>query len=46
MSETVPETLTPTHRAAPDWIILVIACVAQFMVVLDVSIVNVALPSM
>lgn len=34
------------HRAAPDWIILTIACLAQFMVVLDVSIVNVALPSM
>jgi len=34
------------HRFAPDWIILSIACVAQFMVVLDVSIVNVALPSM
>ena len=31
--------------AAPDWVILGIACVAQFMVVLDVSIVNVALPS-
>src|SRR5579875_2841077 len=29
----------------PDWMILTIACVAQFMVVLDVSIVNVALPS-
>ncbi len=29
----------------PDWIILAVACVAQFMVVLDVSIVNVALPS-
>lgn len=29
----------------PDWIVLAIACVAQFMVVLDVSIVNVALPS-
>lgn len=29
----------------PDWVILTIACVAQFMVVLDVSIVNVALPS-
>jgi EmrB/QacA subfamily drug resistance transporter len=29
----------------PDWVILAIACVAQFMVVLDVSIVNVALPS-
>jgi EmrB/QacA subfamily drug resistance transporter len=38
-------TLTPTGRRVPDWVILVIACVAQFMVVLDVSIVNVALPS-
>jgi len=36
----------PTHRHAPDWIILTIACLAQFMVVLDVSIVNVALPRM
>jgi EmrB/QacA subfamily drug resistance transporter len=32
-------------RQVPDWVILAIACVAQFMVVLDVSIVNVALPS-
>ena len=37
---------SPVHRHAPDWIILTIACLAQFMVVLDVSIVNVALPSM
>lgn len=37
---------TKVHRHAPDWIILTIACLAQFMVVLDVSIVNVALPSM
>jgi EmrB/QacA subfamily drug resistance transporter len=29
----------------PDWIVLTLACVAQFMVLLDVSIVNVALPS-
>jgi EmrB/QacA subfamily drug resistance transporter len=36
---------TPRGRTAPDWVILAIACVAQFMVVLDVSIVNVALPS-
>ena len=35
-----------TSRHAPDWLILSIACVAQFMVVLDVSIVNVALPHM
>ncbi|MBV9799543.1 MAG: MFS transporter, partial [Solirubrobacterales bacterium] len=27
------------------WLILVIACLAQFMVVLDATIVNVALPS-
>jgi EmrB/QacA subfamily drug resistance transporter len=33
-------------RDAPDWLILSIACIAQFMVVLDVSIVNVALPRM
>ncbi|HAM03449.1 MAG TPA: MFS transporter [Acidimicrobiaceae bacterium] len=33
------------RRPVPDWVILAIACVAQFMVVLDVSIVNVALPS-
>jgi EmrB/QacA subfamily drug resistance transporter len=30
---------------APDGLLLALACVAQFMVVLDVSIVNVALPS-
>jgi EmrB/QacA subfamily drug resistance transporter len=34
-----------SHRHTPDWLVLAIACVAQFMVVLDVSIVNVALPS-
>ncbi len=33
-------------RHAPDGLILAIACVAQFMVVLDVSVVNVALPDM
>ncbi len=37
---------TSTGRHAPDWLILSIACLAQFMVVLDVSIVNVALPRM
>jgi EmrB/QacA subfamily drug resistance transporter len=36
---------TPNGRRVPDWVILAVACVAQFMVVLDVSIVNVALPS-
>jgi len=37
---------TTTQRHTPDWLILSIACVAQFMVVLDVSVVNVALPHM
>ncbi len=36
---------TPGGRHTPDWLVLALACVAQFMVVLDVSIVNVALPS-
>ena len=40
------ETPNPAHRHAADWLILTIACVAQFMVVLDVSVVNVALPHM
>jgi EmrB/QacA subfamily drug resistance transporter len=31
---------------APPWAVLAICCIAQFMVVLDVSIVNVALPAM
>ena len=44
--ETELAATTSTYRHAPDWIILTIACLAQFMVVLDVSIVNVALPSM
>ena len=33
-------------RAAPTWAVLAVCCIAQFMVVLDVSIVNVALPKM
>ena len=40
LSLTTPRT-TPTSR----WVVLVIACLAQFMVVLDATIVNVALPS-
>jgi len=39
----VPVTAT---RRIPPWAVLLICCVAQFMVVLDVSIVNVALPQM
>lgn len=33
------------HHATNPWIILVLVCLAQFMVVLDATIVNVALPS-
>jgi EmrB/QacA subfamily drug resistance transporter len=36
---------TTAPRRTPDWLILTLACIAQFMVLLDVSIVNVALPS-
>ncbi|MCW2694579.1 MAG: transrane transport protein [Mycobacterium sp.] len=32
-------------RHVPDWLVLAIICVGQFMVVLDVSVVNVALPA-
>src|SRR4051794_13338463 len=32
-------------RRVPDWAVLALVCTAQFMVVLDVSVVNVALPS-
>ncbi len=35
----------PSERATNRWLILVIACLAQFMVVLDATVVNVALPS-
>jgi EmrB/QacA subfamily drug resistance transporter len=34
-----------TARRIPDWAVLALVCTAQFMVVLDVSVVNVALPS-
>lgn len=41
---TYRERMARERSAAPDWLILAVACSAQFMVVLDVSIVNVALP--
>jgi EmrB/QacA subfamily drug resistance transporter len=37
---------TTRVRAIPTWAVLAICCAAQFMVVLDVAIVNVALPQM
>ena len=40
-------TLAPTAETAPDrrWLVLVLVCIARFMVVLDATAVNVALPS-
>jgi EmrB/QacA subfamily drug resistance transporter len=38
--------LTNSHAHVPQWAVLAVACGAQFMVVLDISIVNVALPKM
>jgi EmrB/QacA subfamily drug resistance transporter len=35
-----------SKRTVPSWLVLAVCCAAQFMVVLDVSIVNVALPKM
>jgi EmrB/QacA subfamily drug resistance transporter len=45
MTEVLAPAAPPTSRATNRWLILVIACLAQFMVVLDATIVNVALPS-
>ncbi|MFF5566589.1 MFS transporter [Streptomyces sp. NPDC012623] len=46
-----PAESSPVHIAAPTraprtWAVVLIACAGQFLVVLDVSVVNVALPSM
>ncbi|QKV95234.1 MFS transporter [Streptomyces sp. NA02950] len=42
-----PATSPPAARAAPPvWSVLLAACAGQFLVVLDVSVVNVALPAM
>jgi EmrB/QacA subfamily drug resistance transporter len=40
-----PAASPPTTRG-PSWLLLAVVCVGQFMVVLDLSIVNVALPAM
>ena len=47
-SESPANTLTRGHaeaRTGPAWMVLALACACQFMVILDASIVNVALPS-
>jgi EmrB/QacA subfamily drug resistance transporter len=41
-----PEQARSPGRAVPGWAALAVCCLAQFMVVLDISIVNVALPQM
>jgi EmrB/QacA subfamily drug resistance transporter len=49
MEEIMTSTSTATQRARPHagpaWVVLALACACQFMVILDASIVNVALPS-
>ncbi|MFI9834290.1 MFS transporter [Streptomyces sp. NPDC051913] len=43
----VPTAAAPPRRTAPPaWVVVALACAGQFLVVLDVSVVNVALPSM
>lgn len=48
MSHTAPAPAGQRPPAAPDprrWRALVLLCLAQFMVILDVTVVNVALPA-
>ncbi len=45
MSASAPTAALKTPKASNRWLVLVIACMAQFMVVLDATVVNVALPS-
>ncbi len=45
MSLTAPAPSAEPQHAGNRWQVLVIACMAQFMVVLDATVVNVALPS-
>jgi EmrB/QacA subfamily drug resistance transporter len=47
MSATASAVISPPSaaRTSNRWVVLVLACMAQFMVVLDATVVNVALPS-
>ncbi|MEV7424556.1 DHA2 family efflux MFS transporter permease subunit [Streptomyces sp. NPDC091212] len=45
-AEASPVHITAPARAPRTWAVVLIACAGQFLVVLDVSVVNVALPSM
>ncbi|MGW6268641.1 MULTISPECIES: MFS transporter [unclassified Streptomyces] len=47
MVQTPPDTyIAAPRKSAPLWAVLLAACAGQFLVVLDVSVVNTALPSM
>ncbi|MFF7310826.1 DHA2 family efflux MFS transporter permease subunit [Streptomyces sp. NPDC008137] len=46
MLQTAERTRTPRRTAPPTWLVVALTCAGQFLVVLDVSVVNVALPSM
>ncbi|MGK5696138.1 MFS transporter [Streptomyces sp. URMC 128] len=46
MLEAAEMTRTPRRTAPPTWLVIAFTCAGQFLVVLDVSVVNVALPSM
>src|SRR2546421_655959 len=45
MTSPGPATQRARPHAGPAWMVLALACTSQFMVILDASIVNVALPS-
>src|SRR3954452_4420460 len=45
VQSTFPEVTRLTKHATNPWLVLVLICIAQFMVILDATIVNVALPS-
>ena len=40
-----PEVQAPPSGEVSRWLVLVLVCLAQFMVILDATVVNVALPS-
>ncbi len=45
MLEAPDTTRAPARTAPPVWLVVALACAGQFLVVLDISVVNVALPS-
>ncbi|WP_415950646.1 DHA2 family efflux MFS transporter permease subunit [Streptomyces sp. KLOTTS4A1] len=45
-TETAPAAQASRTRSIPTWAVVLTACAGQFLVVLDVSVVNTALPSM